>query len=92
MRRNLGRLNGLLERNRRPRKNFAPLRISDFGLLSAFDLRPSDFRLRRPVPFANEYAHKPWGIFHNGVVYHFYCACGDQGRVIAVATSKDLKK
>ena len=68
------------------------LRISDFGLLSAFDLRPSDFRLRRPVPFDNEYAHKPWVIFHNGVVYHFYCACGDQGRVIAVATSKDLKK
>jgi hypothetical protein len=27
----------------------------------------------------------------NGVVYHFYCAVGDQGRVIAVATSKDLK-
>lgn len=26
-----------------------------------------------------------------GVVYHFYCAVGDQGRVIGLATSKDLK-
>ena len=37
------------------------------------------------------YAHKPWIIKHNGVVYHFYCAVGDQGRVIALATSKPLK-
>jgi hypothetical protein len=28
---------------------------------------------------------------HDGVVYHFYCAVGDQSRVIALATSKDLK-
>jgi hypothetical protein len=28
---------------------------------------------------------------HDGVVYHFYCAVGDEGRVIALATSKDLK-
>lgn len=27
----------------------------------------------------------------NGVVYHFYCAEGKQGRVIALATSKDLR-
>jgi hypothetical protein len=26
------------------------------------------------------------------VVYHFYCAVGNEGRVIALATSKDLKK
>ncbi|MCX6877601.1 MAG: glycosylase [Verrucomicrobia bacterium] len=44
------------------------------------------------VPFDNEFAHKPWVVFHNGVVYHFYCASGDQGRVIAVATSKELKQ
>ncbi len=25
------------------------------------------------------------------VVYHFYCAVGDQGRLIGLATSKDLK-
>lgn len=38
-----------------------------------------------------QYAHKPWVIEHNGVVYHFYCAVGKDGRVIALATSKDLK-
>jgi predicted GH43/DUF377 family glycosyl hydrolase len=38
------------------------------------------------------YAHKPWIIKHDGIVYHFYCAVGDQGRVIALATSKDLRK
>lgn len=39
-----------------------------------------------------KYAHKPWIIQHDGVVYHFYCAVGDRGRVIALATSKDLKE
>lgn len=38
------------------------------------------------------YAHKPWVIKWKGVVYHFYNAVGKQGRVIALATSKDLKK
>ena len=42
-------------------------------------------------PWDKSHAHKPWLIKHNGVVYHFYCATGDQGRVIALATSKDLK-
>jgi predicted GH43/DUF377 family glycosyl hydrolase len=42
-------------------------------------------------PWDLTYAHKPWMIKHKGIVYHFYCAVGDQGRVIAVATSKDLK-
>ena len=37
------------------------------------------------------FAHKPWILKHEGVVYHFYCAVGDQGRVIALATSKDLR-
>lgn len=36
------------------------------------------------------YAHKPWVVKWNGVVYHFYNAVGTQGRVIALATSKDL--
>jgi predicted GH43/DUF377 family glycosyl hydrolase len=39
-----------------------------------------------------QYAHKPWIIKDKGVVYHFYCAVGDQGRVIALATSKDMKE
>ncbi len=42
-------------------------------------------------PWDEKYAHKPWVIKHDGVVYHYYCAVGDQGRVIALATSKDLK-
>lgn len=43
-------------------------------------------------PYDKAYAHKPWVIKWKGVVYHFYNAVGDQGRVIAVATSKDLGK
>lgn len=42
-------------------------------------------------PWDNEFAHKPWVVKHNGVVYHFYNAVGSEGRVIALATSKDLK-
>ncbi len=38
-----------------------------------------------------QYAHKPWLIKHKGIVYHFYCAVGNQGRVIALATSKDIR-
>ena len=41
-------------------------------------------------PGDQKYAHKPWLIKHDGVVYHFYCAVGDQGRVIALATSKRM--
>jgi len=42
-------------------------------------------------PWDQQYAHKPWVIKYEGVVYHFYCAVGNQGRVIALATSKDLR-
>ena len=38
------------------------------------------------------FAHKPWILKHDGIVYHFYCAVGDQGRVIALATSVDLRE
>lgn len=38
-----------------------------------------------------KYAHKPWMVKHDDVVYHFYCAVGDQGRVIALATSRNLR-
>ena len=43
-------------------------------------------------PYDKTYAHKPWVIKWEGVVYHFYNAVGENGRVIALATSKDLKK
>jgi predicted GH43/DUF377 family glycosyl hydrolase len=38
-------------------------------------------------PWDRTFAHKPWVLKHDGVVYHFYCAVGDEGRVIALATS-----
>jgi hypothetical protein len=42
-------------------------------------------------PWDKTFAHKPWVLKHRGVVYHFYCAVGSKGRVIALATSKDLR-
>jgi predicted GH43/DUF377 family glycosyl hydrolase len=42
-------------------------------------------------PWDMTYAHKPWVVKHNGVVYHYYCAVGNEGRVIALATSQDLQ-
>jgi predicted GH43/DUF377 family glycosyl hydrolase len=42
-------------------------------------------------PYDKPFAHKPWVLKHEGVVYHFYCALGNEGRVIALATSKDLR-
>ena len=42
-------------------------------------------------PWDRKYAHKPWVVVHNDVVYHFYNAVGDQGRVIALATSKKIQ-
>lgn len=42
-------------------------------------------------PYDQTYAHKPWVLKWNGVVYHYYCAVGQQGRVLALATSQDLK-
>ena len=43
--------------------------------------------------FDDRYAHKPFVIKHEGVVYHFYCAVNKNGdRGIAVATSVDQGK
>jgi predicted GH43/DUF377 family glycosyl hydrolase len=39
-------------------------------------------------PYDKTFAHKPWVLKWEGVVYHFYCAVGNQGRAIAVATSE----
>ena len=41
--------------------------------------------------FDHTYAHKPWVVKWKGVVYHFYCAVGDEGRVLALATSQDMR-
>jgi len=42
-------------------------------------------------PWDEQFAHKPWLLKHDGVVYHFYCAVGREGRAIALATSRDLR-
>lgn len=43
-------------------------------------------------PWDDRYAHKPWLVCKDGVVYHYYCACNTAGeRFIALATSRDLK-
>lgn len=39
-------------------------------------------------PWDATFAHKPWLIRWEGVVCHFYCAVGDKGRAIALATSE----
>jgi predicted GH43/DUF377 family glycosyl hydrolase len=41
-------------------------------------------------PWDATFAHKPWLVHWNGIVYHFYCAVGNKGRAIALATSKNL--
>ena len=42
--------------------------------------------------YDEKYAHKPWVIKWNDTVYHFYNAVGTEGRVIALASSVELKK
>lgn len=42
-------------------------------------------------PWDKTFAHKPWVLKHDGIVYHFYCAVGSKGRAIALATSRDLR-
>ncbi|WP_197525531.1 hypothetical protein [Pseudobythopirellula maris] len=43
-------------------------------------------------PWDKTFAHKPWMLKYDGVVYHFYCGVGEAGRTIALATSKDLSE
>ncbi len=51
-----------------------------------------DALIKPSEAFDQTFAHKPWVVKYNGIVYHFYDAVGESGRVIAVATSKDLGK
>lgn len=41
--------------------------------------------------YDEQYAHKPWIIKQDNIVYHFYCAVGCEGRAIALATSRDIQ-
>ncbi len=46
-------------------------------------------------PYDARYAHKPWIIKHDGVVYQFYCAVAadkEEHRTIALATSQDMNR
>ncbi|MDC0936450.1 hypothetical protein OAS39_09190 [Pirellulales bacterium] len=47
--------------------------------------------IRSSEPWDKTFAHKPWLLKHDGVVYHFYCAVGNEGRAIALATSDPVK-
>lgn len=42
--------------------------------------------------FDSTFAHKPWMIKWEGIVYHFYCAVAGKRREIALATSVELPK
>ena len=52
---------------------------------------PIDSVIEPSEPWDKQFAHKPWVLKHDGVVYHFYCAVGTEGRAIALATSRDLR-
>ena len=42
-------------------------------------------------PYESKYAHKPFVVKHDGVVYHYYCAVTKSGeRTIALATSRPV--
>jgi xylan 1,4-beta-xylosidase len=44
-------------------------------------------------PWDAQFAHKPWLVKHDDVVYHFYCSVDKQDhRAIALATSKPVAK
>jgi len=44
----------------------------------------------RNETYSSQFAHKPCVFKKNGVVYHYYNAVGNEGRVIALCTSVDL--
>ena len=50
--------------------------------------------IKASEPYDATFAHKPWLLKHEGVVYHFYCAVGGANghRAIALATSRAMKK
>ncbi len=63
-----------------------------YDLVNWTDWQGEDL-VRPSEPYDNQYAHKPFVIKYNGVVYHYYCAVDkDENRGIAVATSVDFGK
>ncbi len=62
-----------------------------YDLINWTDWEGDDL-IKSSTDYDETYAHKPWVIKWKGVVYHFYTAVGKSGRVIALATSKNLKQ
>lgn len=58
-----------------------------YGLINWTDRTGPDL-IAPSEAYDKKYAHKPWVIKWNGIVYHFYNAVGEKSRVIALATSK----
>ena len=69
---------------------FAFTGMADAIRPTAPGLQVSEDLITPSESYDKKYAHKPWVIKWNGVVYHFYNAVGSEGRVIALATSKEL--
>lgn len=61
-----------------------------YDLVSWTEWKGEDL-VRSSEDYDREFAHKPWVVKWKGVVYHFYTAVGKSGRVIALATSKNIK-
>ncbi len=59
---------------------------SSYDLIHWTDWQGPDL-IKSSEDYDQTYAHKPWVIKWNGIVYHFYNAVGTKGRVIALATS-----
>lgn len=60
-----------------------------YDLINWTDWKGEDL-IKPSEPFDITYAHKPFVIKWKGRVYHFYNAVGNQGRVIALATSSPI--
>ena len=61
-----------------------------YNLVDWTDWKGEDL-IKPSTSFDSKYAHKPFVVKWNGVVYHFYNAVDDkENRAIAVATSVDL--
>ena len=75
----------------RPRFIWRRLAAARVRHVCLFVVHLAPVRIQPGEPYDKTYAHKPWVLKYNGAVYHFYCAVGDQGRAIALATSKDLR-
>ncbi|MFN5423242.1 MAG: glycosylase [bacterium] len=60
-----------------------------YDLINWTDWQGEDL-IKPSESYDNTYAHKPFVIKWKGKVYHFYNAVGDQGRVIALATSSPI--